>query len=84
MSEELKFTVDSQDRTPDWSKQIRDHTIDAARYAIWTPPVAGWWILPGGIPNCQTKFATPSKPNWLHRKMMQWLMGWRWEASNGS
>lgn len=68
MSEELKFTTDGKDRTPPWT-------------LITPPPPVGWWILPGSIPSCQIKFSVPSKPNWLHRKMMQWLMGWKWEEN---
>ena len=68
MSEELKFTTDGKDRTPPWT-------------FIKPPPAVGWWILPGSIPSCQIKFSVPSKPNRLHRKMMQWLMGWKWEEN---
>lgn len=56
------------------------NTPNAARYTVLTPPpVVGWWILPGSIPTNCTKFSVRARPNWLHRKMMQWLMGWKWE-----
>lgn len=63
---------------------MSDHMLDAARYAIWTPPIAGYWILPGSTSASSVKFSMLAKPNWLHRKMMQWLLGWKWEDSNGS
>ena len=59
---------------------MSDHAIDAKRYTIWTPPPpAGYWILPGSTSVSTIKFSMLAKPNWLHRKMMQWLMGWKWE-----
>lgn len=61
---------------------MNDHMVNASRYAIKVPPSAvGWWILPGSISEMSTKFSAYSKPNWLHRKMMLWLMGWKWENS---
>ena len=61
---------------------MSDHMLDAARYTIrMQPPSVGYWILPGSSPVYSIKFGVPVKPNWLHRKMMQWLMGWKWEES---
>ena len=63
---------------------MSDHALDASRYTLWKPTVAGWWILPGSTSASGVNFSMPAKPNWVHRKMMQWLMGWKWEDSNGS
>lgn len=61
---------------------MSDHTIDAKRYTLWTPPPpVGYWILTGSTSVSSIKFAMLAKPHWLHRKMMQWLMGWKWEDS---
>lgn len=46
------------------------------------PPAAGWWVFPGSIPGCETKFAVPSKPSWYHRTMMRLLLGMKWEDKN--
>ena len=59
---------------------MSDRMIDAKRYTVLTPPPpAGYWILPGSTSASSVNFSMPAKPNWVHRKMMQWLMGWKWE-----
>ncbi len=64
---------------------MSDHMVDAMLYSIWTQqPPAGYWIIPGSTYVKSIKFSMYAKPNWLHRKMMQWLMGWKWENNNGS
>lgn len=64
---------------------MSNNTIDAKRYILWTPPPpVGYWILPGSTSVSSIKFSMLTKPNWLHRKMMQWLMGWKWENNNES
>ena len=45
------------------------------------PPPVGYWILPGGTEAGRIKFSAHSKPNLLHRLMMRWLMGWKWEGA---
>ena len=46
-------------------------------------PIIGYWVLPGsGI--SMTMFSAWSRPNWFHRKMMLWMLGWKWKESNGS
>jgi hypothetical protein len=45
------------------------------------PPPIGYWVLPGGTEAGRIKFSAYSKPNLLHRLMMRWLMGWKWEGA---
>ena len=54
------------------------------RYSVYrlSPKVVGWWVLPGGQNSAQIKFSVFVKPNWLHRKMMLWLMGWKYEEAS--
>lgn len=44
-----------------------------------SPPIVGYWILPGSSELQQFKFGMTAKPNWFHRHMMQLLLGWKWE-----
>lgn len=58
-----------------------DHFVDAARYTIkMPPPPVGWWVLPGDGAY-KTKLSAYSKPNWFHRKMMLWILGFKWEEA---
>ena len=43
------------------------------------PPIVGWWVLPGSKESYWTGFAAHCKPNWLHRFMMEKLMGWKYK-----
>lgn len=52
------------------------------KYTISSQPkIIGWWWLPGSDHTCGTRFGVTKKPSWLNIKMMQWLMGWRWEET---
>lgn len=46
---------------------------------IKLPRPAGYWLLPGHDNGCGTRFSSPKKPNWLVRKMMRILLGFKWE-----
>ena len=43
------------------------------------PPYVGYWVFPGSAKGYETKFSMTGKPNWFHRMMMKWLLGWVWE-----
>jgi len=43
------------------------------------PACVGYWVFPGSKKGYETKFSMTGKPNWFHRLMMKWLMGWVWE-----
>jgi hypothetical protein len=54
--------------------------IGAEPYTFYTPPpIAGYWVFPGSTKGFETKFSVTDKPNWLHRKTMALLLGFRWE-----
>lgn len=37
------------------------------------PPSSGCWIISGDL-----QFHVAKRPNWLHRLMTRWLLGWEW------
>jgi hypothetical protein len=43
------------------------------------PPVLGYWVLPGGLPNAKIKFGVTKRVRWLTKKMMKLLMQWDYE-----
>jgi len=52
----------------------------------YTPPPknVGGWVLPGSSPDQygRIKFMTTKKPSAVHRFMMKWFLGWKWESGN--
>jgi hypothetical protein len=44
------------------------------------PKIIGYWILPGSTNTHSVKFTVYNKPNWFHCKMMQLVLGWKWEC----
>jgi hypothetical protein len=52
-------------------------------YAIKDPPpICGYWVLPCQEEAYATMFAAYSRPNWFHRKMMSWVLGFKWREKN--
>jgi len=49
-----------------------------------SPPILGYWVMPGGTESWQTKFAAYEKPRWHVRKMMLWVFGWAWEDAKNT
>jgi hypothetical protein len=47
-----------------------------------SPPVVGYWVFPGSVKGYATKFASVCKPNWLHRKTMELLLGFKLEDNS--
>lgn len=43
------------------------------------PPVAGYYCFGE---NAEYKLTFRSKPRWLHRKMVGWLLGGRWRDAS--
>lgn len=43
------------------------------------PKPIGWWVLPGGAPDCRTKFSAHKQPRWLTKVMMKYVFEWEWE-----
>lgn len=48
------------------------------RWNIIAKPVGAMEIVPG------VKVTSPRKPNWFHRLMVRWLLGWKWEDARKS
>lgn len=48
-------------------------------YIVPKPPSpVGYWIMPGSVPEWQTRFSAYAKPNIVHRFFMRRLLGWKW------
>lgn len=48
-------------------------------YVINQPKPVGRWVLPGSNQYGGVAFDVFYKPNWMHRKMMEILMGWEYQ-----
>lgn len=55
-----------------YSKDITSYGNPDKRCAFQHPKYAGSWKI-GDI-----EVFTKVKPNWFHRKMISWILGWEW------
>jgi hypothetical protein len=55
-----------------------DYEIPTIEFYVPPKPI-GWWTLPGGAPNCKTKFSAHKQPRWLTKVMMKYVFEWEWE-----
>lgn len=51
-------------------------TLTLSSYTISLPKHVGYWVISGSF-----NIHVVKRPNWLHRRMAEVLLGWTWKDS---
>lgn len=61
---------------PSFSSGYDTNTLTLSGFSVQVPETAGCWCISGDFHVHVSK-----RPNWLHRKMTKFLLGWTWQDS---